>query len=144
MTTSTSGLTTDDCHELRISIISSFLRLDGDGSSDSIVALAEVLARLRVPALIQIINGTLIDSVSPVRGALVAADVHPNLFLKSVNAKAVNELEEEAERGKNGSSPTEDKKDCTKLDEKESAITTVKPNHRTAHKMRRCIHQERK
>lgn len=144
MTTSISGLATDDCHELRISISSSFLRLDGDGSSDNIVALAHVLARLRVPALIKIINGSLIDTVSPVSGALVAADVHPNLFLKSVNAKAVNEPEEEGKRGENDHSPTEDKKDCTKLDEKESAVATVKPNHMTAHKVRRCIYNQEK
>jgi hypothetical protein len=101
-------------------------------------------ARLRVPALIKIINGSLIDTVSPVSGALVAADVHPNLFLKSVNAKAVNEPEEEGKRGENDHSPTEDKKDCTKLDEKESAVATVKPNHMTAHKVRRCIYNQEK
>ena len=112
----------EDGHELGLGI--DFLGL-GLGHHDS----REDAGGL-VPALIQVIDGPLVDFLGPISGALVATDVHSNLLLELVNAEHVQGLEAQAEGGEHERSPTEDEKDGKYLDTEKGAVTAVKPGQR--------------
>jgi hypothetical protein len=111
---------TEDGHELGLGI--DFLRLGHHDSREDAGGL--------VPALVQVIDGPLVDFLGPISGALVATDVHSDLLLELVNAEHVHGLEAQAEGGEHEGSPTKDEKDRKYLDTEKGAVTAVKPGQR--------------